>query len=179
MQPVFVLTGPPAVGKSTTSKALASKFSRSIHIPVDDLRDRVVSGLVLPNPEWSPELVQQINLARESAIYMARTYQRAGFAVVIDDFVDPRRLSEYQTFPTDSGVHKFVLYPKQAIAHARNYQRAGDDPARAYIDEGIHFVYEQLSIMKEALQKDGWIVLDTTELSIEDTVSEILKYSSA
>ena len=94
MQPLFILVGPPAAGKSTTSQALASKFNRSIHIPVDDIRDMVVSGLVLPGLEWSPELVRQISLARESAIHMARTYQRAGFVAVIDDFIDPNQLRE-------------------------------------------------------------------------------------
>ena len=179
MQPVFILIGPPAVGKSTTSKALASKFGRSIHIPVDDIRDMVVSGLVLPGPEWSPELVQQLTLARESAIHTALHYRKAGFAVVIDDFLDPNQLSEYQTFPTEPRIHKFVLYPDQAAAHARNFQRAGDDPGRAYIDEGIRFVYQQLPLMMEPLRQAGWIVLNTTTLSIEETVLEILKNSSA
>lgn len=179
MQPIFILIGPPAVGKSTTSKALASKFGRSIHIPVDDIRDMVVSGLVLPGPYWNPELVQQLTLARESAIHTALQYRKAGFAVVIDDFLDPNQLSEYQTFPTEPRIHKFVLYPDQATAHARNFQRAGDDPGRAYIDEGIHFVYQQLPLMMESLREGGWIVLDTTTLSIEETVLEILKNSSA
>ena len=178
MQPIFIVIGPPAVGKSTTSKALASKYSRSIHIPVDDIRDMVVSGLALPGLEWSPELVQQLSLARESVIHMALNYQRAGFAVVIDDFLDPLQLSEYQAFLNTPEIHKFVLYPDQATAHARNFQRAGDDPVRDYIDEGIHIVYQQLNFMIEPLRKDGWIVLDTTELSIEETVLEILNHSS-
>lgn len=179
MQPVFILIGPPAVGKSTTSKALASKFGRSIHIPVDDIRDMVVSGLVLPGPDWSPELVQQLTLARESAIHTALHYRKAGFAVVIDDFLDPNQLREYQTFLTEPRIHKFVLYPDQAAAHARNFQRAGDDPGRVYIDEGIHIVYQQLPLMMEPLREGGWTVLDTTALSIDETVLEILKNSPA
>lgn len=179
MQPVFVLIGPPAVGKSTTSKALASRFGRSIHIPVDNIRDMVVSGLVLPGPEWGPELVQQINLARESAIQMARHYRGAGFAVVIDDFIDPNQLSEYRALLNEPGIRRFVLHPNQDAAHARNSQRSGGDPARDYIDEGIRSVYQQLDLMMEPLRRDGWIVLDTTELSIEETVQEILKSCSA
>ena len=49
VHPVFVIVGPPAVGKSTTSKALAARFPKSLHIPVDDVRTMVVSGLVLPS----------------------------------------------------------------------------------------------------------------------------------
>ena len=178
MFPVFILIGPPAVGKSTTSKALAAKFSRSIHIPVDDIRDMVVSGLTLPGIEWGAELVQQIRLARESAIHMALNYQSAGFAVVIDDFVDPNQLIEYRALLDKPQIYKFVLFPRQETAHSRNLQRAGDDPARGYIDEGIRIVYQQLNTLIQPLRDDGWMVLDTTEMSIEQTVSEILKSCS-
>jgi hypothetical protein len=87
-------------------------------------------------------------------------------------------LSEYQALLNEPGVYKFILYPNQETAHARNFQRAGDDPARVYIDEGIRIVYQQLHSMIEPRRKDGWIVLDTTELSIEETVLEILTHSS-
>ena len=175
MQPIFLLIGPPAVGKSSTSKELAIQFRRSIHIPVDTIRDMVVAGLALPGIEWGAELVQQISLARTSAIHMALSYQRAGFAVVIDDFYDPNQLSEYQAFVDKPEVYKVVLYPDQETAHARNMQRAGQDPAREYIDEGIRIVYQHLKTMIEPLRQDGWIVVDTTNLSIEQTVLAILK----
>ena len=178
MLPIFILIGPPAVGKSTTSKALASNFGKSIHIPVDYIRDMVVSGLALPGIEWSAELIQQIRLARESVIFTALNYQKAGFAVVIDDFIDPNQLIEYQVLQDKPGVYKFVLFPQQEAAYARNLQRAGDTPAREYIDAGIRSVYQQLKGMINPLRDDGWIVLDTTAMSIDETVLEILKYKS-
>lgn len=179
MQPIFLLVGPPAVGKSSASKALASKFSKSVHIPVDDIRDMVVSGLVLPGLDWSQELVQQIGLARDSVVHMALHYQKAGFAVVIDDFFDPNQLVEYQAFADQPGIHKVVLLPEQETAHARNWERSGDDPAREYIDIGIRSVYQQLNSALESLRAAGWILIDTTNLSIEETVLEILSCSSA
>lgn len=177
MQPLFLLIGPPAVGKSSTSKALAAKYGKSIHIPVDDIRNMVVSGLALPGVDWSPELVQQITLARESVIQIACLYQKAGYAVVIDDFFDPNQLHEYRTLLSDPRIHKFVLFPKQEAAHTRNFQRAGDDPGRDYIDQGIRTVYQQLNLTVENLREEGWIVLDTTDLSIEETVRDILQHS--
>ena len=178
MQPLFLLIGPPAVGKSTTSKGLAAKFGKSIHIPVDDIRDMVVSGLVLPSLEWNQDLVLQITLARESVIQMALNYQRAGFAVVIDDFLDPNQLQEYRTLLSKPRICGFVLYPNQDTAHARNFQRAGDDtPWRDGIDVAIRFVYQQLNLLIEPLRHDGWIVLNTSEMNVEETVLEILKHS--
>ncbi|HRL14538.1 MAG TPA: hypothetical protein PKX07_21830, partial [Aggregatilineales bacterium] len=95
MNPIYVVVGPPAVGKSTTSRALAARFPKSIHIPVDDLRNMVVSGLMLPGAVWSDGLAQQITLARTSAASMALAYHTAGFAVVIDDFWDPNHAADY------------------------------------------------------------------------------------
>ncbi|MCK6581359.1 MAG: ATP-binding protein, partial [Anaerolineae bacterium] len=95
--PIYMVVGPPAVGKSTTSRALAAQFPRSIHIPVDDLRNMVVSGLILPSAVWSKDLAQQITLARSTVSLMALAYQNAGFAVVIDDFWDANHTSDYQT----------------------------------------------------------------------------------
>lgn len=177
MPPLFLMIGPPAVGKSSTSKALAAKFDRSIHIPVDDIRTMVVSGLVLPGLDWIPELVQQVTLARESAIQIALRYQQAGYAVVIDDFFDPNRLREYQVLLEAPHSHKFILFPKQETAHARNFQRAADAQGRGYIDQGIHTVYQQLNLVIESLRAEGWIVVDTTDLSIEETVQQILRHS--
>ena len=48
MHPIYLVVGPPAVGKSTTSGALAARFPKSLHIPVDDFRNMVVSGIELP-----------------------------------------------------------------------------------------------------------------------------------
>lgn len=177
MPPLFLLIGPPAVGKSSTSKALAAKFDRSIHIPVDDIRTMVVSGLVLPGLDWIPELVEQITLARESAIHIALRYQQAGYAVVIDDFFDPYRMREYQALLEDPHSHKFILFPKQETAHARNHQRTADPQGRSYIDQGIQTVYQQLNVGIESLREEGWIVVDTTDLSIEETVQQILRHS--
>ncbi|KPL75672.1 hypothetical protein ADN01_17730 [Levilinea saccharolytica] len=110
---------------------------------------------------------------------MAFQYQKAGFAVVMDDFFDPHQLSEYRAFADQPGIHKVLLLPEQETAHARNLKRSGDDPAREYIDIGIRSVYAQLNASMESLRAAGWILIDTTHLSIEETVREILSRSSA
>ncbi len=179
MNPIFLIVGPPAVGKSTTSRALAARFSKSIHIPVDDLRMMVVSGLLLPGPEWSDELAQQIALARQSAAETALKYHRAGYGVVIDDFWDAEHLTDYQALLGHPHFHKVVLYPKQEAAHQRNRQRSEGSPEVAYIDEGIQIVYRQLNASAARLAEDGWGVVDTTALSVDDTVAAILRISNS
>ena len=174
-QPVFLIVGPPAVGKSTTSAALASRFARSVHIPVDDLRMMVVSGLELPGAEWSDALTQQISLARSNATYMTQTYTNAGFVVALDDFLDFNFPRDYEALLKRPGVHPILLYPPQSTAHQRNLKRTGDGPGRIYIDQGIQLVYEGIKEFVPIMEQNGWQVLDTTEMSIEETVDEILR----
>lgn len=178
MNPIVLLVGAPAVGKSTTSRALAARFPKSIHIPVDDIRNMVVSGLALPGPVWGEELSQQVSLARASVVHMALAYHSAGFTVIIDDFWNPGYPANYEALLSHPQVHKFLLYPGQHKAHQRNFQRSGESPARAFIDEGIQLVYQQLDPVVPQLAQEGWVVVDTTALSLEATVTTILRLTA-
>jgi hypothetical protein len=175
MNPIFLVVGPPAVGKSTTSRALAARFPKSLHIPVDDLRDMVVSGIELPGVVWNDALTQQLSLARTSAVQMALNYHNAGFAVTLDDFVDPGYLADYSPLFSHPEIHRVVLFPQQEAAHQRNLLRSGETPARAYIDQGIQIVYPQLKLFIPQMAQAGWIVIDSTHLSLEETVTTILQ----
>ena len=175
MSLIFLLVGAPAVGKSSTAKALANRFPKSIHIPVDDLRDMVVSGLVYPGADWSPELIEQLALARNTAVQMALDYSRAEFNVVIDDFWDPvSRLAEYDRLWELPGATRVLLFPSQEAAEARNLKRSGAEQATGYIAEGIRLVYSSLSPEIETLRSASWQIMDTTELSIDGAVDLIL-----
>jgi predicted kinase len=176
MNPIFLIVGGPAVGKSTTSRALAARFPKSVHIPVDDLRSMVVSGLAQPGVTWGQELVEQIAAARESAVQMALSYRRSGFTVVIDDFWDPNsQLSEYTPLFNQPGVHKVLLFPSQHAAHQRNLDRAGPGTTQQYLDQGIQLTYQSLNTALPDLETQGWLVLDTSEGGVEQAVLRILE----
>lgn len=171
---IIMLAGPPASGKSTTSRALAATFPRSIHINVDHLRDMVVSGVVHPSTAWGDALVEQLRLARKIATEMAKTYHAAGFTVVIDDFLDPySRLSEYAELFDMAELRRFVLFPEQLKAHAQNLNRSGPGALQQYLDEGIRIAYEVLNREVPHLVQEGWVVLDTTHNSLEETVARL------
>jgi predicted kinase len=172
MAQIFILAGAPAVGKSTTARALAAQFEKSIHISVDNIRDMVVSGLILPSGNWSQGLIEQLSLARESVAQMALTYHKAGFVVVIDDFWDPNsQLLEYSHLFQKSKVHKVLLFPSQQTAEERNLKRSGSE----YIAEGIRTVYEKLKADVVNLEQQGWIIADSTDKTVEATVRHILE----
>lgn len=170
--PVFFVVGGPGAGKSTTSRALAATFPRSVHVPVDDLRHMVVGGLVLPGPEWPEELRRQVRLAREAAIRLALDHAAAGFAVVVDDFWDPHELAEYGPLLARPAAHGVVLLPDPAEARRRNAARSPGD-AGAYVDRAIPLVHAMLAPAVGRLAAEGWLVLDTTDLDVAGAVDAI------
>ena len=173
MNPIFIIAGAPAVGKSTTAGALAAHFEKSIHISVDTLRDMVVSGLALPDNDWGPGLVEQLSLARACTVQMAIMYRQAGFAVVIDDFWDPNsQLREYSQLFYEASVYKVLLLPSQEAAEARNRKRSGGEDV--YIAGGIRMVYDSLKTQLSQVKQGGWIIADTTGLTIDASVAYIL-----
>jgi predicted kinase len=175
MHPIFLLAGAPAVGKSTTAHALSAHFPKSLHIPVDDLREMVVNGIQRPGADWSEALVEQLALARSTAVRMALTYRQAGFAVVIDDFWDPgSRLAEYDALFQEPDAYRIMLFPSRQAAEARNLKRSGSVEAGQYIAEGIRLVYENLQPQLSQLSSQGWQIVDTSGLSVEQSVIQIL-----
>lgn len=175
MAHIFLVAGAPAVGKSTTAHALAAHFEKSIHISVDDIREMVVSGLVRPSGNWNQTVKEQLALARESAIQMAITYNKAGFEVVVDDFWDPNsQLLEYGQLFREPNVLKILLFPSQQVAEARNLRRSSSVEESMYIADGIRTVYESIKTEITCLENQGWIITDTSEKNVEVTVKHIL-----
>ena len=78
-QQLFILTGPPASGKTTVAKALLQKFPFGIHIPVDEIREQwVVSGRAFAGDSfWTEETQRQVQLSCHAAARMACTYLEA------------------------------------------------------------------------------------------------------
>src|SRR5688572_21761477 len=111
-QPVFVISGTPGAGKSTVAVALARRFRPGVHIPVDDVREWVVSGIANPVPVWTEETTRQFRLARQVAGDAALIYAEAGFAVVIDDVVlQTEGGSVYGEHLAAVGPHLVLLRP--------------------------------------------------------------------
>jgi predicted kinase len=79
----LLLTGPPAVGKSTVARVLAEAQSASALVEVDDLRQLIIAGAA---PGWeSGEGARQMRLAAGHACLLMSSLTDAGFAVVATD----------------------------------------------------------------------------------------------
>ncbi|MEM7112744.1 MAG: AAA family ATPase [Chloroflexota bacterium] len=174
-QPIFILTGTPASGKSTVARALLNRFSYGFHIPVDTLRNMVASGLSDPIGSWDEETARQFGLARDGAAQLAQVYARAGFAVAIDDVIFPPDVAHhYDGALAQFDVYKVMLRPKVKAAQARNAARQLDID-NALLEGIIRPIYEHFATFDlPRLAEKDWCILDTIHDSVAETVDRIL-----
>ena len=106
-------------------------------------------------------------MARSTAIYMARLYANQGMDVVIDDVcAPPNFVEQYAALFETPEVHRVLLYPKASVVIDRIKQRGGPMEHIKYVP----VIYDFL----DSMSKYGWIVLDSSEWTIEQTVNEVI-----
>ena len=172
MAPIFIISGPPGAGKSSLADALLQRFPFGIHLPVDDMRDMVVSGRADPVPTWTEETTRQFQLARTSMAEIAARYAAAGFAVAIDDIIFPGDTDLFFGFPGFE-VQRILLLPALETMRRRNSERTNKHFDTSILDETIIALHE--AMQSELFNKDGWIVIDSSALSLDETVDEVLR----
>lgn len=169
MHKIILITGGPGSGKSTIARLLAQHFSKSLHLQVDQLREMMVNGIELPGRGWTDEATRQFQWARNSAIYMAQLYANQGVDVVIDDVcVPPEFAGHYAALFNDIRTYKVLLLPSPSALTKRLQNRAG--PYDQFLMKELPWLYSYLDPMPKA----GWIVLDSSEWTIEQTFNEVL-----
>lgn len=171
LSPIFILAGTPGAGKSSVAVALLRRSAHGLHIPVDDLREMVVAGIAHPVPEWTDETGRQFGLARRSAAAMARVYAAAGFAVVIDDVLGPADAEAFPLEAAEFSVRKVLLRPSLDVALQRSAARTVKSFDAELLVDVIRRLYETAD--PAAYAAHGWQIIDSSELSVEETVDAI------
>lgn len=166
-QPLFIITGAMAAGKSTIAQALAERFPKSVHLRGDMFRKMIVNGAAVMGPELDAEARGQLALRQALACEAARQYQSAGFAVVYQDILIGSDLTAVAGRLADLKPRIVVLAPSPAVLAER-------DAARSKTGYGEGFPPH---ILAEALTRDTprigqWI--DSSTMSVEAVVEAIL-----
>jgi chloramphenicol 3-O-phosphotransferase len=173
--PIFLLTGTPGSGKSSVAQALLQRFEFGLHLPVDDLREFVVSGISHPVPTLTEETGRQFKLARESAAMTAKLYANDGFAVVIDDVISSDDVSSiFEAALTGFNFHKILLQPRLEVALERSRTRTNKNFDPSFLEDAIKHIHAWMTAQE--LPKD-WLRIESTELNLEQTVDAVLELS--
>ncbi len=163
---VYLVTGIQAAGKSTVAQALAERLPRSAHVRGDVFRRFVVQGRAEMSAVPSPDAIAQLRLRHRLAAATADAYAEAGFTAVLQDVF----LGEFLPWTADlicsRPLYVVVLAPRPEVVGAREAGRGKD----AY-DE---FTVAALdNVLREDTPRIG-LWLDTSELTVEQTVDRIL-----
>ncbi|CAA9288340.1 MAG: hypothetical protein AVDCRST_MAG48-320 [uncultured Friedmanniella sp.] len=161
----LLLTGGPAVGKSTCARALARSRPRAALVDADDVRQLVVAGAVAP---WQgPEGRAQHALGARNAAGLARSFVAAGFEVVVADVVTPATAALYR-----------AELPDVLLVHLRI---SLDGARRRAATRSVHLTDDEFALLH------GWqadppradVVLDVDGLSVEQQVASLREHWAA
>ncbi len=170
MTNIILITGCPGSGKSTIGRTIAEQFSLGIHLQVDVIRESIVKGFQAPG-EWTPEGIRQFALAREVATQWAHIYRDDGYHVVIDDVCIPEAFTEhYAGLVTQPKVTRVLLNPNRDALVERITKRGGP-----FMDFFLNVAIPDVQGIIQVMPKAGWIIIDSSNLSIEQTTQAVME----
>ena len=128
VDPLVLITGISAAGKSTVADHLARRFERGVYVKGDVFRRMVVSGREQMTASPSDEAWKQLRLRYRLGAETANAYHRAGFAVVVQDVIIGDVLTDYVNQLTARPLVVVVLAPNPETVTERERRREHEPP---------------------------------------------------
>jgi chloramphenicol 3-O-phosphotransferase len=164
---VHLVTGIQAAGKSTVAQVLAERLpGRTVHVHGDQFRRWIVRGRADMTPDAGPEAVRQLRLRHLLTARTCDGYAEAGFTVVAQDVVLGAELPGLVAEVRSRPLHVVVLAPRPDAVAAREEARGKQAYDRWTVDA------LDRALREETPRLGLW--LDSSQLSVEETVEEIL-----
>lgn len=164
---IIIITGSPGTGKTTAASmiARAPNLTKSVHLHTDDFYHYLCNGAVPPHLPGSEE---QNLVVIEAFLSVAKCFVRGGYDVIVDGIVGPWFLDLWEkTAQENYEIHYFILRASKEETLSRAIARAKLD--RELNIELVEAMWDQFCHLGRCER----YALDTTERSVEETVSTI------
>lgn len=168
-QPVVLITGISASGKSTIADLLARRFRRGVHVRGDIYRRMVVAGRHEMTSRPSDEAWRQLRLRYRLGANTTDLYHQAGFSVVVQDVVIGPVLADYVAAIHSRPLIVVVLTPRADVVAQREAARAKD----AYRDESHSIRELDRALRRETPSIGMWV--DNSDQEPCETLQEIIE----
>ena len=160
MPNLYVITGPAGVGKSTVSKRLAQNLSKSALIEGDEIYHQVIGGYI---PAWKEG--NHLQTFWKVCINIVRSYAEDDFDVVFNYIVTPENLALLKNEFKNYTIKFIVLLVDESTLLLRDKER----PENCQMKERCITLLNNFKNRNYNINN----ILDTTNLSIEETVNLI------
>ncbi|QRG70155.1 AAA family ATPase [Brevibacillus choshinensis] len=164
---IILITGIMASGKSTVAQLLSEQFEKSVHLRGDIFRRMIVNNRKEVHPDSGSGELDQLKLRYQLAAQSAEMYQKAGFTVVVQDVVVGPLLTDFISYISSRPFYVVVLCPNSTVVAMR-------EAARKKKGYGIWSVDVLDRLLRNETPRTG-LWLDSSDLSPEETVNEIVK----
>ena len=165
MPNLYVITGPAGVSKSTISKRLAQSLSKSVLIEGDEIYHQIIVGYI---PAWKEG--NHLQTFWKVCINTIRIYLQDGFDVVFNYIVTPENLALLKNEFKNYTIKFVVLLVDESTLLSRDKERPEDCQMKERC----------ITLLNNFKNRNYNInnILDTTNLSIEETVNLIQNNSN-
>lgn len=161
MNKLYLITGPAGVGKSTISKMLAEKLSKSVLIEGDDVYHMVISSYV---PAWRKG--NHLKLFWKNVIDIIKNSLSEGYDVIFNYIITKK---DYEML-----VSKFkdidIIFKVLITSEEELLRRDSLRPVDCMMKERCIVLLNEFK--NENFNKEN--IIDTTNLTTEETLREVM-----
>lgn len=161
MRKLYIITGPAGVGKSTISKQIAHTLEKSVLIEGDDIYNQFVGGRISPWKKDAP-----LELFWENCIMLINNYLKNDYDVVFNYIIKKSKFNQISNIFKEYEIKFVNLMVDEETIIKRDKER----PENCRMGERSLIL---LNEFKETNYNEKYI-LDTTNMNIEESVSEII-----